>query len=259
MTGPPGAARLTWKWRVIAALVIGLVNLCRWRVTVQGLDHVPRDRGAVLAFNHHSYLDFLMVAWAPVRQLKRPVRFLAKREIWASRWVGWMVRWAEAVPVDRGSTQARAGAFDAAAAALRKGDLVAVAPEQTISESFDLLPLRTGAVRMAQLSGAPLVPAVGWGSQRIATKGRRPRPAPGTPIVIRYGEPLFVGEDEDPVAATERLRAAMAGLLDDLQREYVDGAPAGAWWVPARLGGSAPDHDKVVQAHERRWRGQAGS
>ncbi|HSK22071.1 MAG TPA: lysophospholipid acyltransferase family protein [Egicoccus sp.] len=259
MTSGSGRARLTWKWRVIAGLVIGLVNAGRWRVTVQGLEHVPRDGGAVLAFNHHSYLDFVMVAWAPVRQLKRPVRFLAKREIWASRWLGWMVRWAEAVPVDRGSSQARAGAFDAAASALRNGDLVAVAPEQTISPSFDLLPLRTGAVRMAQLSGAPLVPAIGWGSQRVATKGRRPRVAPGTPIVIRYGEPLFVGPDEDPVAATERLREAMADLLDVLQKEYVDGAPAGAWWVPARLGGSAPSHDEVLRTHQRRWRGQAGS
>lgn len=258
MTAGSARQRLTWKWRVIAALVIGLVNACRWRVAVQGLEHVPRDRGAVLAFNHHSYLDFLMVAWAPVRRLKRPVRFLAKREIWASRWLGWLVRWAEAVPVDRGSTQARAGAFDAAAAALRNGDLVAVAPEQTISPSFDLLPLRTGAVRMAQLSGAPLVPAVGWGSQRIATKGRRPRPGFGTPIVIRYGEPLHVGPDDDPVEATERLRLAMTGLLDDLQREYVDGTPAGAWWVPARLGGSAPGHDEVLREHQQRWRGQAG-
>jgi 1-acyl-sn-glycerol-3-phosphate acyltransferase len=259
MTTPSGRQRLTWRWRVVAALVIGMVNVGRWRVTVQGLDHVPRDAGAVLAFNHHSYLDFIMVAWAPVRRLKRPVRFLAKREIWASRWVGWLVRWAEAVPVDRGSTQARAGAFDAAAAALRNGDLVAVAPEQTISPSFDLLPLRTGAVRMAQLSGAPLVPAVGWGSQRIATKGRRVRIAPGTPIVIRYGEPLFVAPDEDPAEATERLRTAMAELLDEIQRGYADGTPAGAWWVPARLGGSAPTHDEVLQAHERRWRGQAGS
>ncbi|GGI06218.1 lysophospholipid acyltransferase family protein [Egicoccus halophilus] len=253
--------RLTWKWRSIALLVIALVNLCRWRVRVHDLHHVPPRDGAVLAFNHHSYLDFVMVAWAPVRRLRRPVRFLAKREIWGSRWLGWLVRAAEAVPVDRQSSVARAGAFDAAAAALRRGDLVAVAPEQTISRSFELLPLRTGAVRMAQAAGVPVVPVVGWGSQRIATKGRLPRPAFGTPVVVRYGPPLHVGADEDPVAATARLAAAMDALLDEVVREYVDGTPAGAWWVPARHGGGAPDHAEVVRDHTsrtRRWDGGSG-
>ncbi|MFA9444864.1 lysophospholipid acyltransferase family protein [Egicoccus sp. AB-alg6-2] len=252
-----GRQRLTWKWRAVAGVVIAMVNACRWRVRVEGLDHVPADAGAVLAFNHHSYLDFLMVAWAPVRRLRRPVRFLAKREIWTSPWLGWLVRWAEAVPVDRASTTARADAFDAAGAALRNGDLVAVAPEQTISPSFELLPLRTGAVRMAQAAGAPIVPVVGWGSQRIATKGRRPRPALGTPIVVRYGPPLSVRADEDPVAATRRLAQTMADLLERVQRDYEDGTPAGAWWVPARLGGGAPPHDEVLRAHEERisgWR-----
>ena len=61
------------------------------------------------------------------------------------------------------------------------------------------------------------------------------------------------------MAATARLRDAMAVLLDEMQRAYVDGTPAGAWWVPARLGGGAPAHDEVLRDHEQRttrWRGQ---
>lgn len=250
--------RLTWKWRIIAAIVIALVKLARWRIRVEGLEHVPRTGGAVLAFNHHSYADFVMLAWAPVRRLKRPVRFLAKREIWSSRRVGWAVRWAEAVPVDRGSASARAGAFDAAADALAAGDLVAVAPEQTISSSFELLPFRTGAVRMAQQARAPIVPAVGWGSHRFATKGVRPRWTPRLPVVIRYGEPIHVDPDEDPVAATERLRKVMARMLADLQQGYEDGTPQGAWWVPARLGGGAPAPDEDIDDHAQRWDDQPG-
>ena len=249
-----GPQRLTWKWRVIAAMVITLVNVARWKVRVEGLEHVPRDRGAVLAFNHHSYVDFLMVAWGPVRKLKRPVRFLAKREIWQSRWVGWVVRWGEAVPVDRTSASARAGAFDAAAEALQHGDLVAVAPEQTISRSFDLLPLRTGAVRMAQQAGAPIVPAIGWGSHRALTKGQPKRIRPGLPVTVRFGPPVHVDPDEDPAAATERLRQRMAAMLDEVQRDYPGGLPSGAAWVPARLGGGAPDHDEVVRQEQERAR-----
>jgi 1-acyl-sn-glycerol-3-phosphate acyltransferase len=248
--------RLTWKWRVIASIVIALVNLARWRVRVEGLEHVPRRDGAVLAFNHHSYVDFLMVAWAPVRRLRRPVRFLAKREIWQSRWVGWVVRWGEAVPVDRSSATARSGAFDAAAQALQQGDLVAVAPEQTISRSLDLLPLRTGAARMAKQAGAPIVPVIGWGSHRALTKGQPKRLVLGLPVTVRFGEPIRVRPDEDPREATERLREAMARMLDEVQRAYPDGAPAGAPWVPARLGGGAPDHGEIVRQERersRRW------
>lgn len=249
--------RLTWKWRVIASIIVALVNLVRWRVHVEGLEKVPRDSGAVLAFNHHSYVDFLMVAWGPVRRLKRPVRFLAKREIWQSRKVGWVVRWGEAVPVDRTDPAARAGAFDAAAESLKNGDLVAVAPEQTISRSYDLLPLRTGAARMAQLAGAPIIPVIGWGSHRSLPKGQPNRLILGLPVMVRFGDPIEVAPDEDPAAATERLREAMEAMLAEVQRDYPLGLPAGASWVPTRLGGSAPAHDQVVreeQERARQWR-----
>jgi 1-acyl-sn-glycerol-3-phosphate acyltransferase len=248
--------RLTWKWRVITALVLTFARVCRWRVQVEGVEHVPRRGGAVLAFNHHSYFDFAILAWGPVLQLKRPVRFLAKREMFTSRWTGWLARWAEAVPVDRRSATARADAYGAAVAALGSGDLVAVAPEQTISTSLDLLPFRTGAVRMAQRAGVPIVPVLGWGTQRFATKGARPDPRDGTgiPVVVRYGPPVHVAPDEDPQAATARLQEAMRVLLDEVQRAYPDGTPAGARWVPARLGGGAPAHDEVVRAHEERFR-----
>jgi 1-acyl-sn-glycerol-3-phosphate acyltransferase len=251
--------RLTWRWRVITWLVIAFVRVSRWRVRVDGLEQVPRQGGAVLAFNHHSYLDYVMVAWGPVLQLRRPVRFLAKREIWASRWTGWLVRWGEAVPVDRTSDTARADAYAAAVAALRAGDLVAVAPEQTISTSFELLPFRTGAVRMAQRAGVPIVPAVGWGTQRFAAKGVGIRAAFGIPVTVRYGPPVHVAADEDPVVATRRLQERMTELVEEVQRSYPDGTPPGAWWVPARLGGGAPPHDEVLRAHEERFRRRGGS
>jgi 1-acyl-sn-glycerol-3-phosphate acyltransferase len=260
ITGPLPTQRLTWRWKLIAAIVVGFVRVLRWRIHVVGLEHVPRRGGAVLAFNHHSYFDFVMLAWGPVLQLRRAVRFLAKREVWASRWTGWIVRWGEAVPVDRTSASARAGAFDAAAAALRAGDLVAVAPEQTISRSFDLLPFRTGAVRMAQQGRVPIVPVIGWGSQRFSTKGRGTHLVTRLPVVVRFGEPLHVGPEDDPVEAKAALQQRMEVLLDEVQRGYEDGTPEGAWWVPARLGGSAPAHDEVLRAHLDRtsaWDGGA--
>ena len=254
--------QLPLRWRVIATLVVAFVRLLRWRIDVQGLEHVPRRGGAVLAFNHHSYLDFVMVGWPVVRLLRRPMRFLAKREIWSSRKVGWVVRWAGAIPVDRASAAARGRAFDAAAAALADGDLVAVAPEQTISASLELLPLRTGAVRMAQQAGVPVVPVAGWGTHRALTKGAPKHLPRRLPVSVRFGDPLEVAPDADPVAATAVLAARMQTLLHEVQETYPDGAPPGARWVPARLGGTAPRHDEALDAHQQReqgWASESGS
>ncbi len=253
-----GPRQLTWRWRVLAAIIILAVRILRWRIEVQGLEHVPARGGAVLAFNHHSYVDFMMVGWPIVRQRRRPMRFLAKREIWSSRKVGWVVRWLEAIPVDRSSEAARAAAFEAATAAVQAGDLVAVAPEQTISPSFELLPLRTGAARMAQQAGVPIVPVAGWGTQRALTKGGPKRLIRKLPVTVRFGEPLHVGPTADVVEVTDELARRMTGLLHEVQDSYPDGAPPGERWVPARLGGGAPDHAEVLREHaerERRWSG----
>ena len=131
---------------------------------------------------------------------------------------------------------------DVAVEALRDGDLVAVAPEGRISWSFELRELRTGAVRMAQQAGVPVLPSVNWGPQRVSTTGHgfRWRQAFRVPVEIRFGAPIEVGPDDDVEVVTRQLEAQMRQLLDEAQRDYPDGAPRGAWWVPARLGGSAP-------------------
>ena len=251
----PSDARLRmtpfwWFIRRVAECIVLVVM--RWRVRVRGLEHVPTDGGAVLVYNHHSYFDFVMVAWSIVRVLGRPLRFLAKAEIWNSWKVRWIVEGVRAVPVERGSSTGRHGALDAAIGALQAGDLVAVAPEQTISRSFEPLPLKSGAVRMAQAAGVPIIPVAGWGTHRFLTKGHGPHWARRAAVTVTYGPPLHVAPGEDVLAATDRLAAALGDLVDHAQRTYPDGTPEGAWWVPARLGGGAPPHAEVLAEHQRR-------
>ena len=245
-------------WRAIRWVARALFSwLLGWEVTVEGLEHVPSDGGAVLAFNHHGYVDVVFVAWGPVVELRRPVRFLAKAELfrhWAS---GWLVRAADAVPVERRASggDSRAHAFAAAVDTLEHGDLVAVAPEQTISESYELLPFKPGVARMATEAQVPIVPAVGWGSHRAVPKGRPMRLRRGIPVVIRYCEPVHPRPGEPPSVLLERLHQVMATALEEVQRGYPDDpVPGDDWWVPARLGGSAPDHASVVAAHQARFR-----
>ena len=230
---------------MIAWIVIALVRLARWRPRTTGLDHVPRDGGAVITWNHHGHVDFVITVWEIYRSLGRPVRYLAMRELWSSRLFGWVPRFADAIPVSRTSDGDRDRALADAVAALQDGHLVMVAPEGGISDSLELRSFRTGAARMAALAGVPLVPSVSWGSHRLTTTGHpfSPREAWGIPVEIAFGEPLHPTADDDPTEVTIALRDRMRAMLHAVQERYPDGAPAGAWWVPARLGGGAPPPD----------------
>lgn len=244
-------------WRGLAGVAGLLVDVVLdWDVDVRGLEHVPRDGGAVLAFNHHSHADVVMVALAPVRELRRPVRFLAKAELFDHPASRWLVRRIGAVPVRRGpgGSATRVAAVAAAVEALAAGELVAVAPEQTISDSFELLPFKHGAARMATDAAVPIVPVVGWGTQRAFPHTARPRVRRRLPVVVRYGRPLRARPGEPVGTLTARLRATMAGMLDEVQRTYPDRpTPGDDWWQPARLGGSAPPHQHVVDRSRSRF------
>lgn len=235
-------------------------GLLRWRLDVRGLEHVPRQGGFVLAWNHHSNVDMVMVALPLCRRLDRQVRFLGKQAVWASPVTRWVAELADAIPVARDDDDSRAEAYDAAVAALRTGHVVGVAPEGTISDSFELLPFRLGAVRMAREAAAPVLPCVSWGSQRAFPRGRRPRPRFGQPVQVVFGEPVEVGRGEAVEAASDRLRDRMGQMLDAVQTSHpVEPDDGDDWWQPARLGGSAPPHDEVVAAHRRRERAWDGA
>ncbi|MGA1774659.1 MAG: lysophospholipid acyltransferase family protein [Nitriliruptoraceae bacterium] len=241
-------------YRLVVAVVFGLMGLLRWRVEVEGFEHVPLRGGTVLIANHLSYVDFFTVGRAPYERLARPIRLLGKASLFRTPVLGTIMRAAEHIPVERG---AGSHAFDAAVAALHRGELIGVLPEQTISESLELLPFKTGAVRMAQLAGAPLVPAVSWGTQRALPVYGPYRPAWRLPVLVAYGPARVVPPDADPAAVTAALRDEMAAMLDRLQHRYPDGLPSGARWVPARLGGGAPTMAEAaaqLAALEERWR-----
>jgi 1-acyl-sn-glycerol-3-phosphate acyltransferase len=233
VTDAPPTPAPTCRFRLLARLVIVCVWLGRWHIRTRGLEHVPRRGGAVITWNHHSHLDFVVTMYDVYRRLGRPCRYLALRELWRNRTLWWVPRLADAASLRH------------AVAALEQGHLVVVAPEAEISASFEVLRFRTGAARMAQAAGVPLIPSASWGSQRLSTTGHRfaPLRTIGLPVEVRFGAPLHVGPDDDVVEVTERLRDRTAELLAGIQAGYPDGAPAGAWWVPARLGGGAPPPD----------------
>ncbi len=240
-------------YRCAAAVALGVLAVQRWSVEVTELEHVPRTGGAVIASNHTSFWDFFTVGRGPYRTWGRPVRILAKESLFRAPLFGPLMRAAEHIPVHRGSG---AEAMASAIAACERGELVLMLPEQTISPAFELRTFKTGAARIAAGAGVPLVPAVSWGSHRFHTVGRLPRWSWRLPVTVRFGAPLHPKPDDAVEGVTAELRARVAALLDEVQRDYSDGTPAGAWWVPARLGGGAPTPGEGEAIITRLTRGQ---
>lgn len=222
-----------------------IIGVARTMFKVQGLKieltgerNFPRTGGAVVVVNHTGYMDFVY-AGIPARTWKRFIRYMAKAEVWDNKIAGPIMNVLKHIPVDR---TAGSDAYAAAVDALRRGELVGVFPEATISRSFEIKEFKSGAVRMAKEAGVPILPVTIWGSQRIWTKGLpKNMIRPAVPLLIDTGAPVHVDGPVEEV--TERLRRQMQGTLERLQDRYVElngPYPAGASWVPARLGGSAP-------------------
>ena len=221
-----------------------------WDVIVRGSENLPASGPVVLAINHAGYLDFVFSAWACVFERKRWVRFLAKKEIFHHKLAGPLMRGMKHIPVDRKKDPAKA--LDLAVEALGRGEVIGTFPEATINRSFVPAKGKTGTVRMAQASGATVVPVAVWGAHRILTKGRPRNIQRGVAILVNIGAPFDLAADEDPRAASDRLMDAIRALLADAQAQYPQ-KPAGdddRWWLPAHLGGTAPTPEEVAPPPE---------
>ena len=186
--------------------------------------------------NHIGYLDFALIGTAAL-PAGRLVRFMAKKEIFDNKLAGPLMRGMHHINVDRNNGSA---SFVAALRALRAGEVVGIFPEGTISKSFEIKELKSGAVRLAMGSGVPVIPTIVWGSQRIWTKGvKRDLRRNRTPIHVTFGEPLIFEKGSDVEAGEKLLRETLLQLLDEVQAKYPD-SHAGQRWAPARLGGTAP-------------------
>ncbi|GAA1376536.1 lysophospholipid acyltransferase family protein [Streptomyces beijiangensis] len=237
-------------YRPVIGAALGLFKALDLKIDTQGSENIPRTGGAVLVSNHISYLDFIFDGLVVLPQ-KRLVRFMAKESVFRHRISGPLMRGMKHIPVDRKQGE---DAYKHALESLRSGEIIGVFPEATISESFTLKSFKSGAARLAQEAGVPLIPMALWGTQRIWTKGKpRNFKRNHIPITIRVGEPMSAPADEYAGAITRRLRGRVQELLEAAQRAYPV-RPKSAddtWWVPAHLGGTAPTAEQVREAERQ--------
>ncbi len=202
----------------------------------KGEENIPRKDGAILAINHIGYLDFALTGTAAL-PAGRYVRFMAKKEIFDNKIAGPLMRGMHHINVDRSNGSA---SFVTALRALKAGEIIGIFPEGTVSTSFEIKELKSGAVRLAMGAGVPIIPTIVWGSQRVWTKGvKRNLKRNNFPITVRFGEPIFYQRSDDVEQAELTLRKTMLAMLNEVQDQYPD-SHVGQRWAPTRLGGTAP-------------------
>lgn len=242
LTRPGGTDVRTFGVEMTYRAAIGAARLAfsglGLRITVEGAECVPATGPVILAANHVSFLDFLLVGLAARRSDRCP-RFLARHDVWHRAVVGRVMTAMRHVPVD---PAAPAAAYLRARALLSSGEAVAVFPEAGVSTSFTVRSLMPGAVALAAATGAPIVPIALWGPQRIATAHHRVELGRGRPVSVQVGTPYALARSTNPVAASRHLGATLQAMLDELQTRSVHQPPPGerVWWHPAHLGGGAP-------------------
>ncbi len=175
-----------------------------YRVELRGTERIPASGGVILVANHESLFDPWLLALAT----PRPVRYMAKSELWRYPLIGRTLDALGAFPVERGTGDSTA--ISKAAALVRAGNVLGMFPQGT-SKQLDRRPFHRGAARLALATGAPIVPV-----RLIGTRGF-PRPRrPPTRVLV--GEPIHV----EPAKPT--LVAAKA-LTQRLERELVGEGP----------------------------------
>lgn len=183
----------------------------RWHF--EGLENIPTSGPAIVASNHLSYFDPLAVAYGVDRSGRRP-RFLAKASLFDAPFVGWVLRTAKQIRVDRG-TRSAPQSLEHAEKSVADGEVIVIFPEGTTTTAPDLAPLppKTGVARLALKTGLDVIPCAAWGGQWFWTKHLGKKFAPGKDMWVRFGRPVSLkrwqGHEDDPKAWDEVARYVM--------------------------------------------------
>ncbi|MFT5203307.1 MAG: putative phosphoserine phosphatase/1-acylglycerol-3-phosphate O-acyltransferase [Candidatus Aldehydirespiratoraceae bacterium] len=193
------------------------------RFEFSGIENIPAKGAAILVFNHRSYFDPSAMALVAAKA-KRNVRSLGKKEVFDVPIIGRLMRGIGGVRVDRGTGSDEP--LEAAAEALRGGEVLMLAPEGTIPRGpafFDPeLKGRWGAAKLAAMTGAPVIPVGIWGTEKVWPRSARmPKmPIGARPLItVTVGAPIELGR-EDPDADTEAIMAGIVAILPDEAREH---------------------------------------
>ncbi|WP_217546773.1 1-acyl-sn-glycerol-3-phosphate acyltransferase [Streptomyces sp. GbtcB6] len=189
------------------------------------LSHIPREGGCIIAVNHVSEFDPLVV-WQCLRDAGRWPRFLTKSSLLEAPILGAFLHLLGCIPVYRGTDDA-ASVLAAAADAVQAGECLVIYPEGTTPKDGDLWPRqgKTGVARLFLATAAPVVPLVTWGPQKVFDpRTRKWHLRSRTPVTAVAGPPIDLSSwaGTEPTATsldaiTEQIMAALHDLLAELR------------------------------------------
>ncbi|MEV6298585.1 lysophospholipid acyltransferase family protein [Actinoplanes sp. NPDC051861] len=235
--------RLGFWQRVAVMLVVPVMTLLTSKTWLRK-ENVPAEGGVILVPNHVSHFDPLVVAHYIYRAGRWP-RFLGKASVWKVPVIGFLLNKTRQIPVERGSVEA-AKSLDSLVAALREGGAVVVYPEGTTTRHPDLWPMRgkTGAARLALLTGAPVVPIANWGAQQIFDPRTNRLKLRRVHVTVTAGEPVdlsrWAGVAPTREVLDEMTDKIMIGVRD-LLAEIRDGEPPALHERPAPRASTSED------------------
>jgi 1-acyl-sn-glycerol-3-phosphate acyltransferase len=196
---------------------------------------MPTTGPIIITPNHFTNIDPIIIGVASWHMGRLP-RFMAKASILRIPVIGWVLRKSGQIPVERGGSTRSSTALKEAKELVSKGRAVIVYPEGSLTRDPDMWPMRgkSGAVRLALELGIPIIPVAHWGTQQVMARySKKINFFPRHTIDIAVGDPVDLSEFENNAldnktlnAATEKVMAAITGLVEDLRNEK---APALRW------------------------------
>jgi 1-acyl-sn-glycerol-3-phosphate acyltransferase len=222
-----------WLW--LGWLISIPPTTALFRRTWRGIEHIPERGPAILAFNHVSHVDPLLVIRF-VYEAGRIPRILAKSSLFSIFLFGRMLRRCKQIPVYRGSTVAGESLREAEAA-LAAGDAVVIYPEGTVTRDPDWWPMRSmsGVARLALATGAPVIPVAQWGAQfSVDWYARRFRLFPRKRVIFQVGPPVDLSAYRGQPVTAALLREATDTVMRAVRDELADvrGEPAPEAFAP---------------------------
>nr|WP_245240793.1 lysophospholipid acyltransferase family protein [Streptomyces spiramenti] len=215
------------RFRLIKA-VLGPLLRVLFRPRVEGASHIPGTGPVILAGNHLTFIDSLILPLVTGRQ----VFFIGKDSYVTGRspkgrLMAWFFTGVGMIPVDRDGGRGGVAALMTGRRVLERGDVFGIYPEGTRSPDGRLYRGRTGIARLTLMTGAPVVPFAMIGTDRVQPGGRGlPRVRRGERITVRFGAPLEFARYEGMGRDRYVLRAVTDEVMTEVMRlsgqEYVD-------------------------------------
>ena len=210
---------MAWLWRVMRPWAIPLLKVRMKTKTLEGCKHIPKKGAAIIASNHCSGLDHLVLP----AMTKRVIYNISKKEHFEKPVKAWFFKHWGVIPLDRG--RGDNAALEQAKDMIRRGELFCIYPEGTRTLDGRLHKGHTGVARLALETGAPVVPVAMLGTFEKKKKGQKGM-TKGVATGGRAGPPMtwpdLVGQHEDRQACRRVTDEVMHAIAELSGQEYVD-------------------------------------